>query len=271
MDYLRLVPALTPPRPSLPEARLQELFADQGYLVLPGLVDPSVVEPLRHSVLAEFERMSRKGKLFQGSGVMSGHLNCFPGRAARAVYDALERQGIIDLASTLAAFPLTLPNVGCNLNLPGSFAQHEHIDGDANRPFLVVNVAMVDTTLNNGALEIFPRTQDKSRRYWEFLASRPERLRHAMAQGDVLIRTSSLWYREMPNRAQDPRPMLAFSWEDGGSKLADPFEAHKGQLAFLPNRFRTDWSGRLRERLSITAPHVDTALRIAASLMPNTT
>ncbi|MEO8905734.1 MAG: hypothetical protein ABI488_24610 [Polyangiaceae bacterium] len=99
MDHLRLVSVSEPHRQALLEARTQELFADQGYLVLPGLLDSSLLEPLRRSVLAEFELAKARGELFEGGGTMSGHLNCFPGRAARAVYEALERQGVIDLSA----------------------------------------------------------------------------------------------------------------------------------------------------------------------------
>jgi ectoine hydroxylase-related dioxygenase (phytanoyl-CoA dioxygenase family) len=88
-----------------------------------------------------------------------------------------------------------------------------------------------------------------------------------MSRGDVVIRTSSLWHRGMPNNTPQPRPMLAFTWEDGGSQLPDPFAAHDGQIRFFPNRFRTDWLGRLRERVHVAMPGLSRAVRAATSLV----
>jgi hypothetical protein len=60
--------------------------------------------------------------------------------------------------------------------------------------------------------------------------------------------------------------MLAFTWEDGGSTLADPYRANEGRITFFPNRFPTNFKGRLRERMFVSAPGVSTALRAARSL-----
>ncbi|MEO6602693.1 MAG: phytanoyl-CoA dioxygenase family protein [Polyangiaceae bacterium] len=239
----------------------------RGYAVVPGVVEPSVLANIQVQISTEFDHARSEGRLFTGGGTLSGHLNCFPGLAARAVYDALEGRGIIEMVRAFSSRPLRMPNVGCNLNLPHSSEQNEHIDGFAATPFLVVNVAVVDTTLANGAMEVMPRTHQREYKYWQLLASRPERLRLGMSQGDVVIRTSTLWHRGMPNRTPQPRPMLAFTWEDGGSSLDDPFAAHEGQVQFLPNRFRTDWAGRLRERVFVAAPRFSRAVRAASSFI----
>ncbi|MES1177863.1 MAG: phytanoyl-CoA dioxygenase family protein [Myxococcales bacterium] len=264
MNAQDLVQDSTPSR-SLHHEALERAFQIQGYVTIPGVVSRTLLANLHQQLLAELERAKTAGELFTGGGTLSGHLNCFPGARSRAVYDSLEAHGVIALVQKLSARPLRLPNVGCNLNLPGSSAQNEHVDGYAATPFLVVNVAVVDTGLENGAMEVMPRTQQRDYKYWELLASRPERLRLRMSQGDVAIRTSTLWHRGMPNRTDQARPMLAFTWEDGGSALPDPFLAHD-QIRFFPNRFRTDWAGRLRERVFITAPRLSRAARAARSL-----
>ena len=88
-----------------------------------------------------------------------------------------------------------------------------------------------------------------------------------LRQGDVLVRTSNLWHRGMPNLTSVPRPMLAFTWEDGGSALDDPFLFESGEIAFRPNWFRTDWRGRLRERTFVAAPFTYDAYRFVRSLL----
>jgi hypothetical protein len=65
---------------------------------------------------------------------------------------------------------------------------------------------------------------------------------------------SSLWHRGMPNKSKAIRPMLAFTWEDGGSDLADPYTAHGGKIALLSNRYAQSLSGRLRERAFASLP-----------------
>jgi hypothetical protein len=83
------------------------------------------------------------------------------------------------------------------------------------------------------------------------------------------VRTSNLWHRGMPNRSAVPRPMLAFSWEDGGSEHDDPYTIDGGRIQFRPNFFRPSRLGRLRERTFVTAPFTYSAYRIVDSLFTN--
>jgi ectoine hydroxylase-related dioxygenase (phytanoyl-CoA dioxygenase family) len=251
----------------LGSAQLKQSFADDGYLVLKGIVDAQKLSALHRQLAEEFAKASRVGALFSGGGRLSGHLNCFPGAASRFVYEALEDRGVVDLVRSLSSQPFRRPNIGCNFNLPGSSAQNVHVDGYAAREFLVVNVAAVDTDLRNGAMEILARTHKKHYKLWQILVDRPESIRLCMKQGDVAIRTSTLWHRGMPNSSPNPRPMLAFTWEDGGSTLPDPYAANDGRVRFFPNRFPTHFRGRLRERLFVAAPGFSTALRAARSLL----
>ena len=98
------------------------------------------------------------------------------------------------------------------------------------------------------------------------LRERPERMRLRLEQGDVVLRTSALWHRGMPNSSNKPRPMLALTWEHGGTTDADPYQANGGQITFFPNRFHTNWAGRLRERIFVATPRVSTLARAARSL-----
>jgi len=246
---------------------LRQAFRTEGYLKFDGVVARDRLAQLHQRIGEEFALAKQSGRLFSGGGTVSGHLNCFPGVESRFVYECLQQAGIIDLVRGLSEGVLRAPNIGCNLNLPGSAPQNEHVDGYASTPFLVVNVAVVDTNLENGAMEILRRTQNDDDKFWRILLKRPERVRLGMRQGDVVIRTSTLWHRGMPNRSAAPRPMLAFTWEDGGSSLPDPYDLHQGRITFLPNRYRTDWAGRLRERAFVAMPAVGTAYRVVRSML----
>ena len=251
---------------SSPAAALRTRFQEDGFVRLENVVAPKELGELTQSLLKRLQSDRATGKLPRGGGSLSGHLNCFPGSESRFVYRALEREGIFDLVRALATAPIDQPNIGCNLNLPRSRAQNEHVDGYAATPFLIVNVAAVDTDLSNGATEIFPRTHRRTYKYWEIALGGARRQRLLMKQGDVVIRTSTLWHRGMPNHSVNARPMLAFTWENGGNQLADPYAIHHGRITFLPNRFATDWRGRMAERAFVTAPSLGKTYQVVRSL-----
>jgi ectoine hydroxylase-related dioxygenase (phytanoyl-CoA dioxygenase family) len=222
-------------------------------------------------MMEEMARARATKGLFDGGGTLAGHLNCSPGQAARFIYDALVDQGIIDVIKAIDDEVVRLPNVGCNYNLPGSVVQHWHMDRPYTKAFMIANVAVVDTTLENGAMEVVPGSHRRFYPYYQFVLERaalrlPSR-RVPLRQGDVLVRVSSLWHRGMPNRTAAARPMVAFTWEDGGSPQADPFQTEGGKITFRPNWYRPTPLGRLRERTYVAAPLTYEAYRFARSLV----
>ena len=249
--------------------RARHEYAENGYFVLRNIVSSEYLAQLHAALSQEFEQSSRNGTLFSGGGTLSGHLNCFPGRGARRVYEMLEEAGVIDLAGTLHPRVQRLPNVGCNFNLPGSHTQHWHIDRPFNRSFIIVNVAVVDSTIENGATEVIPGTHKEFYKYTRFVRERvgSRGVRVPLRRGDVMVRDSNVWHRGTTNHTKVPRPMLAFTWEDGGSEAADPFAAHDGQIRFIPNWFKLNTLGRLREQLFVRVPVSYTAMRLARSLV----
>lgn len=254
---------------SLPNVEeLKRTFQEQGYLVFPNLVSRDKLAKLHQDLARAFEEAKTSGKLFAGGGTISGHLNCFPGEGARFAYETLEQHGIVNLIRELFPKATRMPNVGCNFNLPHSVAQHYHADRNFLDYFLIANVAVVDTTIQNGAIDMLPGTHKKFYKYWRFAMERAYRgsTRIEMKQGDVLVRTSNVWHRGMPNFTDAPRPMLAFTWEDGGSKQADPFAVDGGKIAFRQNWYRPTPIGRLRERIYVAAPITYSAYRFATSL-----
>ncbi len=250
------------------QERLREL-AEKGYLVFPGLVSKETLSQLRNAIIDEFERSKRSGSLFAGGGLISGHLNCFPGEGSRFAYETVRAAGLLDLIKTACVRSSDEPRVGLNLNLPGSVEQHYHADSVFTKEFMIINVAVVDTDLVNGAIDVLPGTQKKHYPYWRFAVERAHRLstRIPMSQGDVLVRSSNLWHRGMPNRASVPRPMMAMTFGDVPATKEDPFRINDGKISFYPNWFRPDFLGRLRERTFVTAPITYSAYRFVSSLV----
>jgi hypothetical protein len=229
-------------------------FASEGYVTLPNVVSKSRLAVLTDELRGEYARARANGELFSGGGMISGHLNCFPGAQSRFVYDELEEYGVFDLVRKVSPSTTRMPNIGCNLNLPNSTAQNPHADGRAASSFLIVNVVPIDTDLKNGALEVTPGTHVSEYKYWQYVLSGKHAIRIRVSAGDVILRSSMLWHRGMPNMSNAIRPMLAFTWENGGSDLTDPYTAHGGKITLLTNRYAQNFSGRLRERAFASLP-----------------
>jgi hypothetical protein len=246
----------------------KQAFGSDGYFVVRNVVSRERLTELHKALTREFEAASKSGALFSGGGLVSGHLNCFPGTGARFAYDSLEECGIIDLIKQLDPHVVRLPRVGCNFNLPGSHTQHSHTDRGYARDFMIVNVAVVDTGIENGAMAVIPGTHKRLHKYTEIVLQRRESdaVRLLMKQGDVLVRNSNLWHRGMTNRSSEPRPQLSLTWEDGGSTESNPFNVDGGAIRFLPNWFKPTRVGRLREQLFVKVPIVYSALRFMRSV-----
>jgi ectoine hydroxylase-related dioxygenase (phytanoyl-CoA dioxygenase family) len=247
----------------------RQAFASSGYFVIRNVVSPERLAELHEALAQEFDTASKSGALFSGGGLLSGHLNCFPGAGARFAYDTLQARGIIDLLKHLHPKVLRMPNVGLNFNLPGSHTQHFHIDRPFARDFMIANVAVVDSVVENGAIELIPGTHQRFYKYTQFVLERRYRdgVRVPLNRGDVLIRSSNVWHRGTTNHTSVPRPMLAMTWEDGGNSHPDPFSVEGGKIRFLPNWFRPTRVGRLREQLFVKVPITYSALRFARSLL----
>lgn len=245
-----------------------QTYQQQGYLIFRDVVPKDQLSELRARIFEEFEAAKSSGRLFSGGGQISGHLNCFPGEGARFALSALEERGVVDVIRQLYHKPMPL-RVSCNFNLPKSVAQHYHMDGVFAEDFMIANIAVVDTDLINGAIDVLPGTHRRFYEFWRYAIERRYRLttRLPLNQGDVLVRTSRLWHRGMPNRSAAPRPMLAFTFGEKVAPKDDPFSINSGKINFDPNWFRPDLLGRIRERTFVSAPITYSAYRFARSLV----
>ena len=243
---------------------LRRELDEQGYVVLRQVVSKEPLELLAKEVSAAYDRSEK----FVGGGSITGHLNCFPGRSARFVYDEVADHGVVDAILALRPDRSNAVRATMNFNLPGSVAQHYHMDGLYTEDFLICNVAMIDTDLVNGAIDLLPGTNRAFLPYWKFALDRTSRLstRIQMSQGDVLLRRSTLWHRGMPNRSTAPRPMMSLTFGEGSAPEGGLAATFAGDVRFYPNWFSTNRLGVARERLFTAAPITYSAFRFAKSL-----
>lgn len=248
--------------------KFREALDTDGYIVIPGAVQRDELDAFRDDLLAEFDRISNSGALFEGGGTLAGHLNCFPGERSRFVYDAIRDRGIVDLVRSYRPQLADAVRPTLNFNLPGSTAQHYHMDDAFLKEFLICNIAVVDTDLVNGAIDVLPGTNREYYPFWKFAIERKYRLsrRLPLRCGDAVVRSSILWHRGMPNHSNTPRPMMAITFGEV-EPTDDPFATNGGEMEFYPNWFRTSRLGRARERVTVAAPITYSAYRFATSLV----
>ncbi len=117
---------------------------------------------------------------------------------------------------------------GCNSTVPGSETQWIHRDSGQLFPELpfalpvstiVVNIPLVDFTVENGATEVWPGSHlivdDAAVRNTpynvcdEARAAQLPSFQLVMPAGSVVVRDMRCWHRAMPNRSQTIRHMLA--------------------------------------------------------------
>ena len=238
-----------------------------GYAVLRGVVDRDRVAEFNDVILSEYARAPK----FKGGGSFSGHLNCFPGEKSRFFYDEIAGAGIVDVVEAVRPDRNNLVRATLNFNLPGSVRQHYHTDGAYMKEFLICNIAVVDTDLFNGAIDLLPGTHSRFYKFWQYALQRKYRLttRIPMQAGDVLLRRSTTWHRGMPNKSATPRPMMSLTFGESTDPDQDPFLVHDGNLFFYPNWFNTSRLGRLRERTFVAVPKSYSAYRFVMSLRGN--
>jgi hypothetical protein len=238
-----------------------------GYCVIPGVIPRDALASFNQQILEAYTQAPK----FRGGGTIIGHLNCFPGDSARFMYETIEEHGILDAIYTACPDLPHVVRATLNFNLPGSRTQHYHMDGVYTQDYIVCNVAVVDTDVANGAIDVLPSTHREFYPYWKHALKRNYRLstRIPMAQGDVLLRRSTLWHRGMPNGSSEPRAMFSLAVGEPYAHDVDPFLQNEGQMEFYANWYRTGRLGACRERVEMTAPFTRSIVRFARSLVGN--
>jgi ectoine hydroxylase-related dioxygenase (phytanoyl-CoA dioxygenase family) len=251
--------------------QFRQSLDQEGYAVIRNVVSKDHLDEFNALLADEYARAKTTNKLFDGGGSLSGHLNCFPGEQSRFIYEDILDYGIVEVARAIDPVKAEIVRPTLNYNLPNSVAQFYHMDGLFTDPFLICNVAVVDTDLDNGAIDVLPGTNRRFYKFWRYAVERKYRLstRLCLERGDVLLRMSTLWHRGMPNRTTVPRPMMSLTFGEQGTPTGDPFVHNDGNVEFYPNWFKTDRLGRLRERIFVTMPWTDSTFRFARSIFSN--
>ncbi|MBM3350049.1 MAG: hypothetical protein FJY58_10210 [Betaproteobacteria bacterium] len=176
----------------------------------------------------------------------SGHLNLSAGELSNKIILELEENLV--LQQVQGFFNIDIKNyeviVGINLNLPGSQAQHPHMDGLFHSEHYILNIPLVDTSVENGAIQIFPKTHLSDLSYSHFLFGGYmfSGVRVEAKAGFGLLRSSRVWHRGMPNNTRQLRPMLSIVFHESKSSEGEMIRAAKSKLRAGPVRLSsTQW------------------------------
>ncbi|MBV7331066.1 phytanoyl-CoA dioxygenase family protein [Chloroflexi bacterium TSY] len=196
-----------------------------GYVILSDVIDHEHVDVLRERMDADSQEKIAVQK-WGGAGQVVGHLQQGPPPFAPYIFrDIVANPFAIQVTHAILGDGLYNRFYNGNTNCPGSGTQPLHTDGPHLWPdmqiahpaaTLVVNVALMDVSEEDGATELWPGTHlipsNERRISPESEAKRREIAPPVYAitrKGSLLIRDVRLWHRGVPNRSDKVRHMIA--------------------------------------------------------------
>lgn len=200
-----------------------------GYVVLNDVIDPAHLESLRQRMLDDLQKILARDDApfnFNAGNVQQDPPPFHP----YLFHDVLLNDLVIAVTQATLGKGVKNSFYSGNTALPSHNMQPVHADigqlwpnlEHATPPYaLVVNVPLVDVSVENGSTELWPGTHHDTTIYIndgniklpEALVEERRKisppLQPTLRLGSVLIRDMRMWHRGMPNFTNDPRPMIA--------------------------------------------------------------
>ncbi|KAF3285194.1 hypothetical protein TWF970_010275 [Orbilia oligospora] len=225
----------------------QELLASSikylhasGVIVLENAIDVEHLDALNAVLAPQAKELANTPGRHFNFGVETGNINQAPPSDDDLMFpDIWANQFVMPTLATMLGPEPVLQYASGNtaLQTPSNARQPVHSDIDfphPNFPFsMVVNIPLVDMTIENGALEVWPGTHSTTFEdqilepgqsgELPVRAIIPELLqlrkavcppvRVVVPKGSIIIRDLRLWHAGCPNFTPNPRVMLAFIWQ----------------------------------------------------------
>ncbi len=205
---------------TLSEVSLQlasSLIKTNGYVIFPKVLSSEIVEVLHREFMRMLELHIAATDPNRGTNRYQMHL---PFEEPFISPEIITNPMILPLVEKLLG-----ANVACNYfasdtPLPGADYQAVHSDTADLFPeaaiglppaCLVLNIPLVDFTLENGPLEIWPGGSHLLSGSLDIqgLAPRLHSEKVLMQAGSLLLRDMRMWHRGTPNKSDHPRPNMA--------------------------------------------------------------
>jgi hypothetical protein len=225
-----------------------------GLVLLEDAVDPAHLDVLHERILADIDDL--RGRPDAPYNWNVGNLQQNPPPFPPYLFpDVLLNPYVISVTSAVLGPGVKNVMYGGNTALPGDQRQPVHSDVGHLWPIetleaphppaqLVVNVLTVDVSPENGATEVWPGThRELGVGVGDDIKITPDRLEQRRAvsppfqptfrRGSILIRDIRLWHAGMPNRTNDPRPMIAMVHASGWLETGPPLLFPTGTESFF--------------------------------------
>ena len=203
-------------------AQAVDAIMSDGYVILDNAVDHDHLDILHERMRADSDTLIKAEK-WGGAGRRHGHLQQGPPPFAPYVFrDVVSNPFVIQVTKGVLGDGLFNSFYSGNCNCPGSVEQPLHADNPhlwpnmevAHPPAsLVVNICLVKTTEENGAVELWPGTHRNTKPINEGNVDAQRAvappIRGAADKGSVPIRDMRVWHRGVPNHSDEVRHMIA--------------------------------------------------------------
>ena len=218
---------------------------EEGFVVLGGVVDTAHLDTLHERIVADIPLLLQRDDAPFNWNV--GNIQQNPPPFAPYLFaDVLLNELVLDVTCAVLGNGVKNAMYGGNTAMPSTERQPVHADTGhlwprlevAHPPVhLVINIPTVDVSPDNGSTELWPGTHKDvtitagvdikiPHDVLEKRRAEVPPIQPTFKRGGVLIRDMRLWHAGMPNRTQNPRPMLAMihapHWLDTGLPLTFP-------------------------------------------------
>ena len=141
-------------------------------------------------------------------GAYAGHVNIGLGKKWEPIFASICEIVFNETGVELES-EYSLISAGANLNLPNSFNQRFHTDGDYTLDNLIIHFYIGDVCEANGPHELVPLSNKSFPTYANFIFGRLSgKLKTSCLtgkSGQIIIRYSNLWHRGTSNTSQESR------------------------------------------------------------------
>lgn len=227
---------------------------EDGYVVLEKVVDEAHLDVLHERIVADVALLQARPDA--PYNWHAGNVQQDPPPFEPYLFrDVLVNEFAIQVTSAILGPGMTNAMYGGNTALPSTNRQPVHADVGHLWPVevmqvahppaeLVVNVLTVDVSPENGGTEIWPGTHrelavgagDDIEIPLDVLERRRQvapPFQATFPRGSMLIRDIRLWHAGMPNRTDQPRPMIAMIHRAGFLSHSDPLLLPEGSQELL--------------------------------------
>jgi len=216
---------------------------EDGFVILENAVSHDHLDLLREKMESDSQQLIATNT-WGGAGRVQGHLQQDPPPFAPYVFrDIVANPFAVQVTKGVLGEGLYCPFYSGNVNCPGSGMQPLHADIKPLWPdlkvahpaaSLVVNIALVEVTEENGSTELWPGSHLDPVETWVDEARMAARrditppVRANTKKGSLLIRDMRVWHRGMPNYSSSIRHMIAMIHNIHWLQRGQPLKFNKG-------------------------------------------